>query len=154
MWDKYHNTPELKERHLILVSTLKFKNIKGLKKLKDYTEGPFILKALHGTNSVKVELPGELENKHPTFPVSLVKHYTSGDKELFPLRTETLLEVPQFYQDEKKKVLKLLKGRILREKMKENTYSGTETHNMKMNGFHKVKYLSPKGFSEDSDMRG
>ncbi|MBW0581102.1 hypothetical protein O181_120817 [Austropuccinia psidii MF-1] len=93
-WDKSHKTPEFKVGDLILVSTLNFNNIKGPKKLKDSFAGPFIIKALHGKNAVQVELSGELENKHPTFPVSLVKHYTSSHKELFPLRNETPLEVP------------------------------------------------------------
>ncbi|MBW0539730.1 hypothetical protein O181_079445 [Austropuccinia psidii MF-1] len=133
-WDKSHKTPEFKVGDLILVSTLNFNNIKGPKKLKDSFAGPFIIKALHGTNAVQVELSGELENKHPTFPVSLVKHYTSSDKELFPLRNETPLEAPPLDQSEEKKVLKVLKERILGKKMKENTWSGTEIHNMKMNG--------------------
>ncbi|MBW0525261.1 hypothetical protein O181_064976 [Austropuccinia psidii MF-1] len=85
-WDKSHKHPELKVGDIILVSNLKFNNIKGPNKLKDYFSGQFLLKALDGTNAVQVELSGELENKHPTFPVSLVKHYTSSDKELFPLR--------------------------------------------------------------------
>ncbi|MBW0582839.1 hypothetical protein O181_122554 [Austropuccinia psidii MF-1] len=93
-WDKSHKTPEFKVGDLILVSTLNFNNIKGPWKLKDSFAGPFIIKALHGTNAVKVELSGEPENKHPTFPVCLVKHYTSSDKEFFPLRNETPLEVP------------------------------------------------------------
>ncbi|MBW0501040.1 hypothetical protein O181_040755 [Austropuccinia psidii MF-1] len=93
-WDKSHKNPEFKVGYLILVSTLKFNNIKGPKKLKDSFSGQFIIKALHGTNSVQVEISVELENKHPTFPVSLVRHYTSSVKELFPLRNETPLEVP------------------------------------------------------------
>ncbi|MBW0512728.1 hypothetical protein O181_052443 [Austropuccinia psidii MF-1] len=60
-------------------------------------------------NAVQVQLSGELENKHPTFPVSLVKHYTSSDKELFLLRNETPLEVPPLDQSEEKKVLKVFK---------------------------------------------
>ncbi|MBW0526065.1 hypothetical protein O181_065780 [Austropuccinia psidii MF-1] len=115
-WYKSHKTPEFKVRELILVSTLSFNNIKGPKKLKDYFSGPFIIKALHGTNAVQVELSGELENKHPNFPVSLVKHYTSSDKELFSLRNETPLEVPPLDQSEEKKVLKVLKERRLRGK--------------------------------------
>ncbi|MBW0534347.1 hypothetical protein O181_074062 [Austropuccinia psidii MF-1] len=93
-------TPEFKVWDLILVSTLNFNNIKGPKKLKDSFAGTFIIKSLHGTNAVQVELSGGLENRHPTFPFSLVKHYTSSDKELFPLRHETLLEVPPLDQSE------------------------------------------------------
>ncbi|MBW0556551.1 hypothetical protein O181_096266 [Austropuccinia psidii MF-1] len=113
-WDKSHGILEFKFGDLILVSTLNFDNIKGPKQLKDSFAGPFIIKALHGTNAVQVELSGELENKHPTFPVSLVKNYTSSGKELFPLRNETPLEVPLLDQIEDKKVLKVLKERRLR----------------------------------------
>ncbi|MBW0574485.1 hypothetical protein O181_114200 [Austropuccinia psidii MF-1] len=115
-WDISHKSPKFKVGDLILVSTLNFNDLKGPKKLKDSFAGPFITKALHGTNVVQVELSGELENKHSTFPVSLVKHYTSGDKELFPLRNETPLEVPALDQSEDKKVLKVLKEIRLRGK--------------------------------------
>ncbi|MBW0592526.1 hypothetical protein O181_132241 [Austropuccinia psidii MF-1] len=152
-WDKSHKAPEFKVGDLILVSTLKFDKIKGPRELKDSFAGPFIIKALNGINSVQVELSGESENKYPTFPVSLVKHYTSSDKVLFPLRNETPLEVPPLDKSEERKVLKVLKERKLRGKMRENTYSGTGTHNMKMSGFQKGKYPILKHFSEGSDMR-
>ncbi|MBW0484231.1 hypothetical protein O181_023946 [Austropuccinia psidii MF-1] len=113
---KIHKTPEYKVGYLILASTLNFNSIRGPKKLKDSFSGPFIIKALHGTNAVKVKLSGELEKKHPILTVSLVKNYTSSDKELFPLRNERPLEVPPLDPSEEKKVLKLLKGRILRGK--------------------------------------
>ncbi|MBW0542828.1 hypothetical protein O181_082543 [Austropuccinia psidii MF-1] len=96
-WDNSHKTPEFKVGDLILVSTLNFHNIKGPKSLKDSFAGLFIIKALHETNAVQVEL-SELEKKHPTFPVSLVKHYTSSDKELFHLRNKTPLAVPPLDQ--------------------------------------------------------
>ncbi|MBW0582808.1 hypothetical protein O181_122523 [Austropuccinia psidii MF-1] len=115
-WDKTHKTPEFKVADLILVSTLRFNSIKGPKRFKDSIAGPFIIKYLHGTNAVQVELSGELENKHPSFPVILVKHYTSSEKELFPLRIETPLEIPPLDQSEEKKVLKVLKERRLRVK--------------------------------------
>ncbi|MBW0518651.1 hypothetical protein O181_058366 [Austropuccinia psidii MF-1] len=73
-------TPEFKVGSLILVSTLNFENIEVQNKLEDLFSGPFIIKALHGANAVKLGLSGELENKHPAFPVSLVGHYTSSDK--------------------------------------------------------------------------
>ncbi|MBW0568808.1 hypothetical protein O181_108523 [Austropuccinia psidii MF-1] len=73
-WDKSHKTPEFKVGELILVSALNFNNIIGPKKLKGSFSGPFIFKALHGKDAVQVELSGELENEHPNFPVSLVKH--------------------------------------------------------------------------------
>ncbi|MBW0509358.1 hypothetical protein O181_049073 [Austropuccinia psidii MF-1] len=115
-WDKSHKAPEFKVGDLIQVSTLNINHIKGPNMLKDSFSGPFIIKALHGTNTLQVELSGELENKHPAFPVSLVKHYTSSDKEFFPLRNETPLEVPPLVQSEEKRVLKVLKERRLRGK--------------------------------------
>ncbi|MBW0567505.1 hypothetical protein O181_107220 [Austropuccinia psidii MF-1] len=114
--DKSHKTPEFKVGDLMLVSTLNFNNIKCPMKFKDSFAGPFIIKALNRKDAVKVELLGDLENKHPTFPVSLVKHYTSSDKELFPLRNETPLEVPPLDLSVEKKVLKVLKETRLRGK--------------------------------------
>ncbi|MBW0551525.1 hypothetical protein O181_091240 [Austropuccinia psidii MF-1] len=75
-YDKSHKTPEFKVEDLLLVSMLSIDNTKGPKKLKDSFAGPFIIKALPGTNEVQVKLSGELENKHPTLPVILVKPYT------------------------------------------------------------------------------
>ncbi|MBW0509667.1 hypothetical protein O181_049382 [Austropuccinia psidii MF-1] len=135
-WDKSHKNPEFKVGDLIIVSTLSFNNIKRPKKLKNSFLGPFFIKALHGTNAVQVELSRKLENKHPTFPVNLVKHYTSSDKELFIFRNETPLDVPPLDQSKEKKVLKELKERRLRGKMKGNTCSGTKVHNMKINGLY------------------
>ncbi|MBW0575137.1 hypothetical protein O181_114852 [Austropuccinia psidii MF-1] len=66
-WDNSHKNPEFKVGDLILVSMLNFNNIKGPKKLKDSFGGPFIIKALHGTNLVQVELSGELEKKIQLF---------------------------------------------------------------------------------------
>ncbi|MBW0510194.1 hypothetical protein O181_049909 [Austropuccinia psidii MF-1] len=91
-WDKCHKTTEFKVRYLLLVSTLNFNNIEGPQKLNNSFSGPCIIKTLHGTNSVQIELSGKLENKHPALPVSLVKHCTSSDKELFPLWNETPFE--------------------------------------------------------------
>ncbi|MBW0545592.1 hypothetical protein O181_085307 [Austropuccinia psidii MF-1] len=63
-----HKVPDFKAGDLVLVSTLDFNNIKGPKKLNNSYVGPFVIVALHGTNAVQVELSGELEIKHPTFP--------------------------------------------------------------------------------------
>ncbi|MBW0593370.1 hypothetical protein O181_133085 [Austropuccinia psidii MF-1] len=89
-WDKSHKVPDFEVGDLVLGSTLKSNNIKVQKKLKYSCVGPFVIIALHGTNAVQVELSGELQNKHPTFPVSLIKPYQSAAKELFPLRTQLL----------------------------------------------------------------
>ncbi|MBW0521757.1 hypothetical protein O181_061472 [Austropuccinia psidii MF-1] len=72
--------------------------------------------ALHGTNAVQVELSGELENKHPTFPLSLIKPNQPADKKLFPLRNPIPLTVPPVEQNEDKKIKKVIKERRLRGK--------------------------------------
>ncbi|MBW0573248.1 hypothetical protein O181_112963 [Austropuccinia psidii MF-1] len=86
------------------------------KKLKDSYVGPFVIVALHGTNSVQVEVSGELENKHPTFSVSLIKPYHPAYKELFPSRNPTPLTAPPVEQNEEKKINQVIKGRRLRAK--------------------------------------
>ncbi|MBW0520073.1 hypothetical protein O181_059788 [Austropuccinia psidii MF-1] len=84
-WDKIHKPPYFRIGDFLIVSTYNFNNIRGPNKLKDSFAGPFMIKALHGPNAVQLELTGELMNKHPTFPVSLIKPYSSSDRELFPL---------------------------------------------------------------------
>ncbi|MBW0583259.1 hypothetical protein O181_122974 [Austropuccinia psidii MF-1] len=59
-WDKLHATPDFKVGDLVLVSTTNFNNIKGFKKLQDSFAGPFVIKALHGENSVELALSEEL----------------------------------------------------------------------------------------------
>ncbi|MBW0565276.1 hypothetical protein O181_104991 [Austropuccinia psidii MF-1] len=115
-WDKSPKVPYFKVGDLVLASTLNFNNIKGPKRLNYSYVGPFFIVALHGTNAVQVELSGELENKHPTFPVSLIKPYQPTDKEFFPLRKPTPLTVPPLEQDEDKKTKKAIKERRLRGK--------------------------------------
>ncbi|MBW0532541.1 hypothetical protein O181_072256 [Austropuccinia psidii MF-1] len=120
-WGKSHKTTDFKIGDLVLVSTLNFNNRKGPRKLKDSFAGPFMIKALHGPNAVKLELTGELMNKSPTFPVSLIKPYSSSDKELFPPRNKPPLEIPPLEDGEEKKILKVLKERRTRNK-KEREY--------------------------------
>ncbi|MBW0586104.1 hypothetical protein O181_125819 [Austropuccinia psidii MF-1] len=120
-WDKSHKPPDFKIGDLVLVSTLDFNNIKGPKKLKDSFAGPFMIKALHGTNVVQCELTGELMNKHPAFAVSLIKPYSSSDKELFPLTNKPPLGIPPLEEGEEKKIVKVLKERRTRNK-KEREY--------------------------------
>ncbi|MBW0558063.1 hypothetical protein O181_097778 [Austropuccinia psidii MF-1] len=103
-WDKSHKPPDFKIGDLVIVLTLNFNNIKGPKKLKDSFAGPFIIKALHGPNAVQLELTGDLMNKHPAFPVSLIKPYSSSDKELFPLRNKPPLEIPPWKKERKRKL--------------------------------------------------
>ncbi|MBW0565646.1 hypothetical protein O181_105361 [Austropuccinia psidii MF-1] len=115
-WDKSHKVPEFKVGDLVLVSTLNLNNIRGPKKLQDSYLIPFAVVALHGTNAVQVELRGELENKHPTIPVSLIKPYQPADKELFPLRNQTPLTVPLVEQNEDKKINRVTKESRLKGK--------------------------------------
>ncbi|MBW0583952.1 hypothetical protein O181_123667 [Austropuccinia psidii MF-1] len=120
-WHKRHKPPDLKIGDMALVSTLNLNNIRGPEKLKDSFAGPFMIKALHGPNAVQLELTGELMNKHPTFPVSLIKPFSSSDKDLFPLRNKLPLEIPPFEEGEEKKIVKVLKERRTRNK-KEREY--------------------------------
>ena len=69
-WDKSHKAPVFKIGDKVLVSTLNFNNLSGPRKLKDSFIGPFVIKYMHGPNAAEVILTGELERKHPTFPVS------------------------------------------------------------------------------------
>ncbi|MBW0498539.1 hypothetical protein O181_038254 [Austropuccinia psidii MF-1] len=115
-WEKSHKVTEFKVGDLVQVSTFNFDDIKGPKKLEDYYVAPFVIVALHGTNAVHMELSSELENKHPTFPVSLIKTYQPTDKELFPLRSPAPLTVPLVEQSEDKKMKKVIKERRLRGK--------------------------------------
>ncbi|MBW0583555.1 hypothetical protein O181_123270 [Austropuccinia psidii MF-1] len=80
-----------------------------------------MIKALHGPNAVQLELTGELMNKHPTLPVSLIKPHSSSDKELFPLRNKPPLEIPPLEDAEEIFFLKVLKERRTRNK-KEREY--------------------------------
>ncbi|MBW0465480.1 hypothetical protein O181_005195 [Austropuccinia psidii MF-1] len=100
----------------IILDKVKHHAKQSPKTLKDPFVGPFVIFALHGTNAVQVEFSGELENKHTTFPVSLIKPYQPADKELFPLRNPTPLTVPPVEQSEDKKIRKVIKERRLRGK--------------------------------------
>ncbi|MBW0590392.1 hypothetical protein O181_130107 [Austropuccinia psidii MF-1] len=102
-WDKSHKVPDLKVGDLVLVSMLNLNNTKGPNKIE-----------LHWFH-VR-QLGGELENKQPTFPVSLIKPYQPAEKELFPLRNPTPLTVPPVEQNEDKKIKKVIKERGLRGK--------------------------------------
>ncbi|MBW0530191.1 hypothetical protein O181_069906 [Austropuccinia psidii MF-1] len=72
-WYKIHKPPGFKVGELVLVSNSKFNKIKGPNKFTDCFAGPFMIKALHDPNAMRLELTGELMNKNPAFPVSLIK---------------------------------------------------------------------------------
>ncbi|MBW0565303.1 hypothetical protein O181_105018, partial [Austropuccinia psidii MF-1] len=120
-WDKSHKPPDFKVGDLVLVSTLNFNNIKDPNKLKDSFAGPFMIKALHGPNSVQLDLTGEVMNKHPASPVNLIKPYRSNNKKSFPLRNKPPLKIPPLEEGEEKKIVKVLKERRTRNK-KEREY--------------------------------
>ncbi|MBW0581367.1 hypothetical protein O181_121082 [Austropuccinia psidii MF-1] len=113
-WDKSHATRDFKVGDLVLVSTTNFNNIKGCKILKDSFAGPFVIKALHGENVVELELSEELSNKHPTFPVSLIRPYKSSHAEKCPLRNKAPQFIPPIESSGTKKISKVLKERKLR----------------------------------------
>ncbi|MBW0539448.1 hypothetical protein O181_079163 [Austropuccinia psidii MF-1] len=113
-WDKSHATPDFKVGYLVLVSARNFNNIKGCKRLKDSFAGPFVIKPLHGENTVEVELSEELSNKHPTFSVSLIKPYKSSDSEKFSLRNKAPQGIPFIESYGIKKIAKVLKEIKLR----------------------------------------
>ncbi|MBW0513544.1 hypothetical protein O181_053259 [Austropuccinia psidii MF-1] len=107
-WEKSHTTTDVKVGDLVLVSPTNFNNIKVFRKLKYSFAGPFLIKALHGANTVEVELSEELSNKHPTFPVILIKPYKSSYYEKFPFKNKF---------PHTKKITKSLNERKLRTKM-------------------------------------
>ncbi|MBW0526513.1 hypothetical protein O181_066228 [Austropuccinia psidii MF-1] len=130
-----HKVPEFKIGDLVLVSTLNFNSIKGPKKLQYSYVGPLLIVSLHGTNAVQVELSGELENKHPIFPVSLIKPYQPADIKWFPLRNQTPLTVPPVEQSEDKKIKKSLRKGDLGVKSNENILSEIEIQYRKINAW-------------------
>ncbi|MBW0529729.1 hypothetical protein O181_069444 [Austropuccinia psidii MF-1] len=113
-WDKSHATPDFKVGDLVLVSTLNLNNIKAYKRLTDSFSGQFVIKDLHGENAIEVELSEELSNKHPTFPVSLIKPYKSSDAEKFPLRNKVPKVIPPIKPSGIKIITKVPKEKKLR----------------------------------------
>ncbi|MBW0590056.1 hypothetical protein O181_129771 [Austropuccinia psidii MF-1] len=116
IWEKSHKPLYFKVVDLVLVSNVRYNNIRGPKELKYYFSGPFMIKALNGPNAVQIELTGELMNKHPDFPLSLIKTYISSDRELFPPINKPPLEIWPLEQGEKNKIVKFLKERRKRNK--------------------------------------
>ena len=112
-WDKSHKIPDFQVGDKLLVSTTNFKNLEGQKKLYDSFVGPFVIKALHGPNAVEVILSKEFENKHPVFPVSLIKHYKESDSKKFPHRNIVKVVVPPLNKEEKIP-WKIINHRIIR----------------------------------------
>ena len=113
-WDKTHKAHSFKVGDQVLISTLNFTNLSGPKKLRDSFVGPFTIKQLHGKNAVEVILTGELERKHPTFPVSLIKPYVNNDNDKFPLRKNVVKVVIPPLEQETVKIKKIIQHRKIR----------------------------------------
>ncbi|MBW0486055.1 hypothetical protein O181_025770 [Austropuccinia psidii MF-1] len=78
--------PDFKEGDQVLVSTLNFNNLKGLRKMRDSFLGPLTIIRLIWENAVEVKLTEEFSRKHTVFPVSLVKPYFQTKEDEFPTR--------------------------------------------------------------------
>ncbi|MBW0493154.1 hypothetical protein O181_032869 [Austropuccinia psidii MF-1] len=126
-WDKSHATPYFKVGYLVLVSTTNINDIKGCKKLKHSFSGPFVIKALHGANAIAVEISEQLSNKHPTFPVILIKPYNSSVAERFPLRNKVPQHIHPIESFGTKKITKVLKQSRLRTKKVREYHVSTVT---------------------------
>ncbi|MBW0512874.1 hypothetical protein O181_052589 [Austropuccinia psidii MF-1] len=90
----YHS--RIQSGDLALLSTTNFNKIQGCKKLKDSFAGPSVIDALCGENAVEVELSDELCDKPPSFLVSLIKPYKSGDSKNLPLRNKVPQHIAPF----------------------------------------------------------
>ncbi|MBW0493294.1 hypothetical protein O181_033009 [Austropuccinia psidii MF-1] len=114
-WDKSHMEPDVKEGDQVLVSTLKFKNFKGPKKMRDSFLGPFNIIKLIGKNAVEIKLTEKFSRKHPVFPVNLVKPYFQTEEDTFPSRKKntTPPEVVEV-EDSPGSVKKIIKARKIR----------------------------------------
>lgn len=117
-WDKTHKMPDFKVGDQVLVSTVNFNNCTGARKLKDSFVGPFVIKQMNVPNAAEVIRTGELERKHPTFPVSWLKHYKSADRTLFPDRNIQVRITP-LEKEEEKKIQIILDSRIIRKNGKD-----------------------------------
>ncbi|MBW0503796.1 hypothetical protein O181_043511 [Austropuccinia psidii MF-1] len=88
-YEKTNMEPDFKEWDQVLVSTLNFNSLKGPKKMRESSVGPFTIIKLIGKNAVEVRLTEELSRKHPVFPVSLVKPYCQTGEDRFPSQNKT-----------------------------------------------------------------
>ncbi|MBW0505282.1 hypothetical protein O181_044997 [Austropuccinia psidii MF-1] len=59
--------PDFKEGDQVLVSTLNFNNLKGLKKMSNAFQGPFTIIKLIGKNEVEFKLTEGVSRKYPIF---------------------------------------------------------------------------------------
>ena len=107
-WDKTHKEADFEIGDHVLLSTVNFNNLGGNKKLKPAFVGPFVIKKLHGKNAVEVILSDELKQKHPVFPVSLIKPYSK--REGAPL-VKVNVPLEENKDTDKNKVSRILKDK-------------------------------------------
>jgi transposase InsO family protein len=109
-WDKSHKEPSFQIGDKVLLSTVNFNNLGGNRKLKPSFVGPFTIKQLHGKNAVEVILTDEFSRKHPVFPVSLIKPYTSRSSDT-PVVTHVPVPIIEPLDTSNFKVHKILKDK-------------------------------------------
>ncbi|MBW0460794.1 hypothetical protein O181_000509 [Austropuccinia psidii MF-1] len=119
-WDKSNMEPDFKEGDKVLVSTFRFNNVKGPKKIRDPFLGPFTIIKLIGKNAVEVKLTEEFSRKHPVFPVSLLKPYFQAEENKFPSQKKhpTPPEIVEV-EDSPGPVKKIIKARKIRLNIKD-----------------------------------
>jgi hypothetical protein len=116
-WDKTHREPEFSVGEQVLLSTVNFNNIQGPKKLRDQFVGPFVISKLVGPNAVELILHGELERRHPVFPVSLIKKYTPPEaSDIRQKKSVPVVVIPPYVPEGEKKFLKILKEKRVKDK--------------------------------------
>ncbi|MBW0462207.1 hypothetical protein O181_001922 [Austropuccinia psidii MF-1] len=76
--------PDFKEGDQVLVSTMSFQNLKGVKEMKESFVGPFTIIKSIGKNLVEVKLAEEFSRKHAVFLFILVKPYFQTEWVQFP----------------------------------------------------------------------
>ncbi|MBW0490089.1 hypothetical protein O181_029804 [Austropuccinia psidii MF-1] len=81
---KIHQGPDFKEGDKFLSLTLNVNSLKGPKKMRDFSVGPFNIIRMIGTNAVEVTLSKRFSRKHAVFPVILVEPYDQTDDDKFP----------------------------------------------------------------------
>ncbi|MBW0537290.1 hypothetical protein O181_077005 [Austropuccinia psidii MF-1] len=113
---------EFKEGDQVLVSTLNFNNLKGLKKMRDQFLRTFTIIKLVGNNAVEVKLTEEFSRKHPVFPVILVKPYFQTEESKFTSRKKSL-KPPEIVEveDSPGPVSKIIRARKIRLNGKDQT---------------------------------
>ncbi|MBW0560573.1 hypothetical protein O181_100288 [Austropuccinia psidii MF-1] len=136
--------PDFKEGDKVLVYTLNFNNLNGLKEMRDSFVRPFPIIKLIGKSAVEVKLTEEFSRKHPVFPVSLVKPYFQKEEDKFPFRKKNTT-LPRIVEVEESPgpVKKIIKARKIRlnGKNKGITWSDLKTRQqIKSNGWQRMPF--------------